>query len=172
MGGDGGCALVAGGLLTAGLGNATASSGSASGWRTAAGGSSADDGVSSDITTAKTIRLVAHEDAFRLVNVNSKKKFGPGDYYVFAETLRDRDSGQVVGHDAVKCTVNFTAFMCEGTLMIDGRGNVEVSGALGEYGKQLIAVTGGTERYQNARGQLRVGNVPGNTTDLTLELLP
>lgn len=167
----GAATLVAGGLLTAGLGSATASSGSASGWRTAAGGSSASEGVSSDITTGKTIRLVAHEDAFRLVNVNSKR-FGPGDYFVFEETLRGRDSGRVVGHDSVQCTVDFTTFLCAGTLSFDGKGNVEISGALGERGKQLLAVTGGTERYQNARGQLRVGGGSGNTTNLTLELIP
>jgi len=163
--------LVVGGLVTAGLGSATASSGSTSGWAKATGVSSASEGVSSDITTGRTIRLVAHEDAFRLVNVGSKR-FGPGDYFVFEETLRDRDSGQVVGHDSVKCTVNFTTFMCQGTFLLDGMGNVEISGAVTEHGKRLLAVTGGTERYQNARGQLRVGAESAGTTNLTLQLIP
>jgi hypothetical protein len=166
----GAAALVAGGLLTAGLGSATASSDSKHGWRLA-GASSAADGVSSDITTAKTIRLVAHEEAFKLINVGSHR-FSPGDYFVFEETLRDRDSGQVVGRDSVKCTVNFTTFMCQGTFLLDGKGNVEISGSLREHGKQLLAVTGGTESYQNARGQLRVGEESGGNTNLTLELLP
>ncbi len=166
----GAAALVAGGLLTAGLGSATASSDSKHGWRLA-GASSAADGVSSDITTAKTIRLVAHEEAFKLIDVG-RRGFSPGDYFVFEETLRDRDSGQVVGHDSVQCTVNFTTFMCAGTLSLNGKGNVEISGAISEHGKQLLAVTGGTERYQNARGQLRVGGGSGNTTNLTLQLLP
>lgn len=162
-------ALVAGGLLTAGLGSATASSGSAQGWRMA--GASSADAVSPDITTSKTIRLVAHQDAFKVIDVG-RRGFSPGDYFVFEETLRNRDSGQVVGHDSVQCTVNFTTFMCAGTLSLNGKGNVEIYGAISEHGKQLIAVTGGTERYQNARGQLRVGGGSGNTTNLTLQLLP
>ncbi len=166
----GAAALVAGGLLTAGLGSATASSDSKHGWRLA-GASSAADGVSSDITTAKTIRLVAHEDAFKLIDVGSRG-FSPGDYFVFEETLRDRDSGRVVGRTSVQCTVNFTTVMCRGTLSFTGKGNVEVSGAVTEGGKDVIAVTGGTESYQNARGQLRVGAVSGRNTNLTLQLLP
>jgi hypothetical protein len=166
----GAATLVAGGLLTAGLGSATASSGSQQGWRTAAGGS-ASAAVSSDISTAKTIQIVAHQDAFRLVNVNSKN-FGPGDYFVFEETLHNRATGRVIGHDSVQCTANFTTFRCEGTFFITGRGNVEIAGATTQYGKQLYAVTGGTENFQNVRGQLRVGGGSGDNTNLTLELLP
>jgi len=107
-------------------------------------GASSADAVSPDTTTSKTIRLVAHQDAFKVIDVG-RRGFSPGDYFVFEETLRNRDPGQVVGHDSVQCTVNFTTFMCAGTLSLNGKGNVEISGAISEHGKQLIAVTGGTE---------------------------
>lgn len=159
--------LATGGLVANGLG-ASASSGSAPhGWPVAA--SSGPD--TSEITTGRTIKLVAHQDHFQFINTGGKG-FTPGDYFVFEETLRNRDSGQVVGRDSVKCTANFRTVMCQGTFLFSGKGNVEFSGATTEHGKVLLSVTGGTERFQNARGQLHVGSESGKNINLTLYLLP
>lgn len=158
--------VVAGGALLAGIGAATASSESSAprGWP---GGSSG--AVSSEITTAKTLRFMAHTDQFRLVRVG--RRFGPGSYFVFEETLRNA-AGRVVGSDAVRCTANFTTFMCDGTAFVDGKGTITIYGAAHERGPLLFSVTGGTGRYQNARGQLEVRELPGDDSELIFHLLP
>ncbi len=87
------------------------------------------------------------------------------------EVLRDRDSGQQVGRDAVQCTVSFTVSMCSGTFLLAGKGTLTIAGVLGRTNASL-AVTGGTGHFQNARGQFIVGSGSGANTNLTFHLLP
>lgn len=161
--------LATGAVLVNGVGASATTAQAGAGWRSGPA-AQAPVGDSTDITTGRTIRLRAHGVDSRVVNVGPSH-FGPGDYYVFEETLRDRDSGQQVGRDAVQCTNNFTVSMCSGTFLITGKGTLTIAGALGRTNASL-AVTGGTGLFQNARGQFIVGSGSGANTNLTFHLLP
>lgn len=166
--------LATGGVLANGLG-ASAASGSSTqyGWSTAIGsGASATAAPAPPalrLTAGRTIKLVGHGTNGKGVNVDGPG-FGPGDYFLFTEKLRNRDTGKEVGRDSVTCMVGFhMLFMCHGTFFLQQQGTIEVSGTLSPT-SQVIAVTGGTENFQNVRGELHVGG--GNQTNLTLHLIP
>lgn len=127
-------------------------------------------GISSNITGAVTMTLLAHTQHSKTVTIGGH--FGPGSFFIFEESLRDADSGTVVGTDAIRCTAGFTTVTCEGTALLTGKGNITIYGATHETGPQLYAVTGGTGAYRNARGQVQVQNAPHNETKITVQLLP
>ncbi len=158
--------LAGGALLVAALGPATAaSSARPHGWAGAVGTAPA---AAQRAANARSISLVAHQIFNQDVDVKPAG-FSAGDYFVFAETLSS--GGKVVGRDEVRCMVMYTTFRCEGALILNGKGQVDVAGSLSRYGSTL-AVTGGTNNFVGARGQLVVGRSSGDDTPLTLELLP
>lgn len=156
-------------VATAALVAGTAATGSANtaptSWPRATGAPAATP----NITGAPVLRFVATTVHAKPVQVGSH--FGPGSYVVFEETLSNM-SGTTVGSDSVRCTANFTTFMCDGTIFVNNRGTITVYGATHQTGAQLYAVSGGTGDFRNARGQLQVRDLGNNKAELTVMLLP
>lgn len=158
--------MATGAVLAATLGGATAATSTAPhGWPRAAAGINA-----SDITTGQTLRLVSREDRFRVIDVGRRGE-SPGDYVVFEETLLNT-SGAVIGRDSARCMGEVRTFRCDGTFLIYGKGKIEVSGSFFPRDEATIAVTGGTGRYQNVRGQARITGGTAHTTNFTFSLIP
>jgi hypothetical protein len=128
-----------------------------------------------NITTPQTIRLVAHQTPVSFVRVPGQTSQQPvsGDQIIFGE--RVTRGGVTVGHNLVHCTVVRHALICDavfslhdGTISANGR--VPVNGP-GRSGTR-IAVTGGTGRYQNVRGEVHVFSTGRSTETEVLHLLP
>ncbi len=128
-----------------------------------------------DITTAQTIRLVAHQTSFRFVRVpgQTSQQPVPGDQIVFTE--RVNRAGTAAGTDQINCTVVGRALICDavfalsdGTISVTGKVPVNGPG----QGGATLAVTGGTGRFQNVRGEVHVRSTGPNTEAETFHLLP
>jgi hypothetical protein len=127
------------------------------------------------ITTAQTIRLSAHQSAVRFVPVpgQTSQRPIPGDQILFTERLSR--AGTAAGTDQVHCTVVGHALICDavfalanGTITVNGKVPVNGPGR----GGSTLAVTGGTGRFQNVRGEVHVrGTGPHSETE-TFHLLP
>ena len=92
------------------------------------------------------------------VDADGDGNFGPGDYFVFEDRLRQ--GGEQVGRDFVRCMLNHRAIMCDGTV-VHGPGNIEITGAVTFEERGIhIAVTGGTGAHRDAAGTLTVKNGP------------
>lgn len=127
------------------------------------------------ITTAVTIRLEARGGASTFVNVRHLRHPAVGDEFILTQPVYSAaHPSQLMGHGAV--TVVFVAppniTQDHATLVLKD-GQIDVAGVQASNPFQL-AVTGGTGRYQNARGQATVKLLPGpgNKTLITLSLLP
>ncbi|MEU6021887.1 hypothetical protein [Micromonospora sp. NPDC047134] len=91
-----------------------------------------------------------------------------GDHFVYHDLLRDMNDN-VVGRDAGTCTlvtetswqVNVTMELPEGCITAQGF----VEDQLG-----LLAITGGTENYRYARGDVRISHSCDEGLDVTLRL--
>lgn len=104
--------------------------------------------------------------------------FRPGDRYIFRSELTDA-GGLVAGHLYVDCSVHFgKRDSCSQVYDIKGRGTVTALGLipvsqLEVGGTWTLAVTGGTDEFENAGGSVTVVIVDdtGNS-EHTLHLLP
>jgi hypothetical protein len=128
----------------------------------------------SQITTATTIRLLARGGSSTFVNVRHQPKPAVGDEVILSQPIFSAaHPAQRVGHGWVTVTlVGGQATQDHATLALSG-GQVDAAGIQASNPFQL-AVTGGTGRFQNARGQATVRLLPGkgNRAQITLTLLP
>jgi hypothetical protein len=127
------------------------------------------------ITTAESVTLQAQQGPTTFVPVPGQTGQRPvtGDQILFTEQLR-RD-GQPAGSDQVDCTVNGGALVCtavfdlhDGTISVIGKVPLNGPG----NGGTTLGVTGGTGRYQNARGQVRVRSTGPSTETEVFNLIP
>lgn len=98
----------------------------------------------------------------------------PGDYYVFAQRLEDPD-GATVGNLYGRCTSHFDGMeICEGDFAIDGTGLITVQTAFtADFSEPVIlAVTGGTDRYDKVRGEGRFTSFPDGRLGVVFRLFP
>ncbi len=111
------------------------------------------------VTAPRTIRLLTRQvsAAFIPVPGQTGHRLAAGDQLVFAEALT-RNGGRY-GHDGVHCIIVAAAdAICVGAFNLPG-GQLTIAGDVGSInavGSKTVAVTGGTGRYRNARGQLTV----------------
>lgn len=124
------------------------------------GGAAYATGGSDTLGKRLTIRFldVAVPEKSAFVDVGEAGS-GPGDMFVFENELRNRADTGTLGRFAGVCTnlVSPGLVSCRGTLEL-GEGTVEVA-ALVDFaagGPIVAAVTGGTERYKTAHGQMRL----------------
>lgn len=175
------------GVLAAGVAAAAATAVLGTGWATASAGSSARvhgwqdavrasgaattsaAGADENITGAERLVFTAHSVAGGAVDTGARGD-SPGDYFVFEERLTDR-GGARIGRDSARCMLIVTTFRCDGTFFLAGRGSFEVSGSL-TGNSNVLAVTGGTGDFRNARGQARIVGGSDTTTDFVVNLLP
>ena len=147
----------------------------------AIGGVALATGNDGGITQKITLRFLDVEDEFRFIDVaepnEGEEDFGPGDYFVAEDILRNRADTRTLGTLGVKCTNLVTSGLlhCEATAVLRG-GTIEFAGLLDftqEEGPILVAVTGGTGRYKNVVGQAELGEqVRPGANLFTVELIP
>jgi hypothetical protein len=106
-----------------------------------------------------TIDVIAKTTSFRTL---------PSDGFIATANLFDKRTGKQLGSDILYCLEvepaapagSQTPAECPGTASFTGKGSVSVLGSflvpprLGQ--SWTVAVTGGTDRYRNVRGQLKV----------------
>ncbi len=158
--------------MWAGLGSADASTTHPSihGWPASARSESAATTITSTKAAAaagsQTLLLVAHQVRHANVDINNDG-FGPGDFFLFEENLRYANGGtQVVGRDSVRCTAGITTFICDGTILLYGKGKITVYAARFGPHDDDIDITGGTGNFENIGGQLDTGNAAGRGNTL------
>ena len=106
-----------------------------------------------------------------------EEDFSPGDTYGFRDPLRNEEDSERVGQIRVVCTAHFgDEDVCEGTIRIGGRGKITFDGTVPVTDGPLdflLAITGGTRDFRDARGQMRVeGSGADATFRVTLRLEP
>jgi len=101
--------------------------------------------------------------------------FGPGDRFVFAGDLYKGD--EKVGEDGGECTIvrlegEVATGNCVATLSLPG-GQITVQGLVAFADEQepfKVAVTGGTGRYRDADGEMRIETISDTEDRFTIEL--
>ena len=127
------------------------------------------------VTASQIIVLVARQVSATLVPVPGQTghQLVPGDQLVFTESLTL--DGASYGHDAIHCVIVTAAdAVCVGAFELPG-GQLTIAGDVGNvnsHGSKTVAVTGGTGRYQAARGQLTVKDRSDTVSVDTFQLIP
>jgi hypothetical protein len=109
-------------------------------------------------STPATIDVIAKTTSFRAL---------PGDGFIVTGDLFDKKTGEQVGTDVFYCLEvaipqagSQTLGECPGTASFAGEGTLSVLGSFlvpptpGQ--SWTVAITGGTDEYRNARGELKV----------------
>lgn len=127
------------------------------------------------LPAAQTMRLNAAVDREESFDVGAAG-FSLGDRLVFAGFATAAGSGADRGRFQADCTVADTlaggSYLCQFNLAL-ASGLLTAQGMVSAVGpRSSAAVTGGTRRFQNARGQLQIVDTsPGHAT-VTISLLP
>lgn len=127
-----------------------------------------------DITTATTIRLVARGGTATFVNVRHRQRPATGDEVILAQPVFSAaHPGQLAGHGYVTVTLLGKNISQDHATLVLKAGEIDAAGVQASNPFRL-AVTGGTGRFKNARGQATVKLLPGpgNRASITLSLLP
>src|SRR5262245_2117681 len=108
-------------------------------------------GAASD---AKKIAVVEHAET-DLVTDLAEEGDSAGDLLTFANPVFDEANETQVGSDSGYCirTNVGVAWECFWTLMLED-GQITVEGPFLDAGDSVLAITGGTGAYMNARGQM------------------
>jgi putative NADH-flavin reductase len=126
------------------------------------------------ITTATTIRLEARGGTSTFVNVRHLSHPAVGDEVILAQPVFSAaHPSQLAGHGFVTVILVGNNSEQDHATLVLKQGEVDAAGVQASSTFQL-AVTGGTGRFQNARGQADVKLLPGpgNKALITLHLLP
>ena len=107
-------------------------------------------------TGPATVRITAEKELVTQVDTGAKGRT-PGDVQVVRQTLYNRHiTGKPIGHSEFVCTVTAgRSRLCSGTFFLP-KGKLMVSGPLRYRQFYELAIVGGTELYDNARGSLTV----------------
>lgn len=120
----------------------------------------------------ETIKLVERALTDAVVDTGAKDD-SPGDLLTFANPVYDATNRTKLGTDQGFCarTVAGTAWECWWTLSLAG-GQITVQGPFLDKGDSVLAITGGTGKYVNARGQMKLHarDDKGSEYDFTYEL--
>jgi hypothetical protein len=138
----------------------------------AIGFAAAGCGGGSDTTT---MHLIEHADTDTLQHVGpANEKDSIGDVLGFANPLFDSANKKQVGTDNGMCirTAPGKAFECVWTATLSG-GQLTVEGPFFDAKDSVLAVTGGTGDYDQARGSmtLHASNAQGTEYDFTYEII-
>jgi allene oxide cyclase len=87
-----------------------------------------------------------------------------GDVLTFANEVFDRKDQRKVGTDQGYCirVVAGTSYECNWTTFLPG-GQLVVEGPFLDAGDSVLAITGGTGRYRNARGEMELHALENGT---------
>ena len=137
----------------------------------ATGGVVALDGPATARSHGTTMHFVAHDDQFAMDDLGQPSPQGPGigDVVVLTQSLT-RD-GKTVGriHNAsVDVDARRHLFEANGTIVLHG-GTLQFGGLVSQTPHFVLAITGGTGRYQRAAGRVTF-DFPGNRQLVTVSL--
>jgi hypothetical protein len=110
------------------------------------------------VSDASTMQMTVVERAETdTVTDTGDKDDSVGDILTFANKVYDEKNEKQVGTDNGYCfrTVVGEAWECTWTLRLDG-GQITVQGPFLDKGDSMLAITGGTGDYLNARGQMKL----------------
>jgi hypothetical protein len=127
------------------------------------------------ITTATTIRLKARGGTATFVNVRHLSHPAVGDEVILSQPVFSAaHPGQLAGHGFVTVILVGNNSTQDHATLVLSQGQIDAAGVQGSGNTFQLAVTGGTSRFQNARGQADVKLLPGpgNKALITLHLLP
>jgi hypothetical protein len=139
-----------------------------------AAGIAAASATGPDITTATTLRLIARGGTSTFVNVRHLNKPAVGDEVILAQPVFSAaHPSQMVGHGYVTVLFVGPNVTQDHATLVLKQGEIDAAGVQASNPFQL-AVTGGTGRFQNARGEATVKLLPGpgNRASITVSLLP
>ncbi len=106
-----------------------------------------------------TIRVVEHATTDRVIDIG-KPGDSTGDVLTFHNVLYDETNSHRVGKNQGECTriapVHGT-WLCRWTSWIGDQGSITVEGLFSDNGPTVLAVTGGTGMFKNARGSMKLG---------------
>jgi hypothetical protein len=138
-------------------------------------------GLGSSRSTASTedhdLRFVAKTTQFSAIDL-PPTGFGQGDQVVFHDTLWQGNT--LIGHDGGNCTATFVTkshpsqFNCVVTFQLTGgqittQGLINISNPSSFVGR--LAVTGGTDAWETARGEGTVHQTSTNLATITLSVI-
>lgn len=120
----------------------------------------------------EVIALVERADTDAVTDTGAKDD-SAGDLLTFANKVYDKGNQKQLGTDQGFCvrTVKGTAWECWWTLSL-ADGQITVQGPFMDKGDSVLAITGGTGKYVNARGQMKLHarNDKGTEYDFVYEL--
>jgi hypothetical protein len=118
--------------------------------------SSAAQPATRKLAGAERIVLRPRGGQEKFLDLDGNGRDSVGDELLFTENLLN-GSGKAVGRDWVTCKLQFRfTLQCEGTLLLFGRGTIELAGTISEN-HNFVAVTGGTGEFADAGGEANVG---------------
>jgi hypothetical protein len=128
-----------------------------------------------NITTPETLVLTETNLKGRSIDVG-KPGFGPGDSFIFVDSLTDPADGSRVGTVRGQCTIQIGQWQtCQVGGFLNGRGEIFVSGVAPNTHQpvaQDYAITGGTGEFENVRGSVHVDPTSNTEQTTTLTLIP
>lgn len=131
--------------------------------------------LAGNITTPETLVLTETNLHWRVVDLG-KPSFGPGDLLVFNDSLTDPSDGSRVGTVRGLCMVQIGHMQtCQVGVFLHDRGEIFVSGVVStDPGFSLdLAITGGTDEFENIRGSVHVDHIAiYESVETTLTLIP
>ena len=109
----------------------------------------------------RTITVIEHATTDITTDTGAKGD-SVGDILTFANEVFDAADATKVGTDNGYCLRTVTgagaAYECNWTTFLDG-GQITVEGPFFDAKDSTLAITGGTGRYRNARGEIRLATV-------------
>ena len=129
-------------------------------------------GLSGPAAAKEVMHLVERAETDAIVDTGAKDD-SPGDLLTFANPVFDASNKTQVGTDQGFCvrTVAGVAWECWWTMSI-ADGQLTVQGPFLDKGDSVMAITGGTGKYVNARGQMKLHsrNEKGTEFDFIYEI--
>jgi hypothetical protein len=135
-----------------------------------AGGLATTVASSSEADHSRTITLLDRTTDEQDLDLDHSGGFGPGDVNVFTSDELD-GSGRKVGVGNGTITVAYGHVLVEGAVTLAGRGQITFAGVDDlDATRGRLAVTGGTEEFRGASGELRFESLNGTDTRLKFRL--
>jgi allene oxide cyclase len=121
----------------------------------------AAQGRAPDRAQARAISVIEHADTDRTTDIGGEGD-SVGDVLTFANEVYDAADAKEIGTDQGYCVrvVAGAAYECTWTTMLPG-GQIVVAGPFFDARDSTLAITGGTGRYRDARGVMRLHALEG-----------
>ena len=118
----------------------------------------------------ETLVVIDHTTTETVIDLGAKGD-SIGDLLAFSNAVYDEGNATEVGTNQGSCirTVPGEAWECLFTIILD-EGQLTVAGPLYDAGPSELAITGGTDAYSTARGQLRLEATSATESRFTFEI--